>query len=270
MRPVLLVAQREFLDGSRNRWIQAITLLMAAMALTLAFLGSAPTGRVGAGAVAVTVVSLSSLTIFLVPLIALLLSYDTLVGEFERGTMPLLLTYPLTRAQILFGKFLGQLAILAVATVLGYGCAGVGLAATAGNEGDWGAFAAMIGSSVLLGAVFLALGILISAAASNRGAAGGAAIGVWLGFVLLFDMGLLGALATDQGRNLTSAVVNLLLLLNPTDVFRLLNLAGFEGVAAVAGMTGAGLSPVILTAALIAWTLLPLVLAAFLFRRRQV
>ena len=40
------------------------------------------------------VVSLSSLTIFLVPLIALLLSHDAIVGEAERGTLLLLLSYP--------------------------------------------------------------------------------------------------------------------------------------------------------------------------------
>ena len=41
-----------------------------------------------------TVVSLASLTVFLVPLIALLLAYDAIVGEAERGTLLLLLAYP--------------------------------------------------------------------------------------------------------------------------------------------------------------------------------
>ena len=61
--------------------------LPAALALTLTFLGSAPTGRVGAEALDVVIVSLSSLTIFLVPLIALLISHDAIVGDIERGTM---------------------------------------------------------------------------------------------------------------------------------------------------------------------------------------
>ena len=71
----------------RNRWVLATTLLLAALALSLTFLGSAPTGNVGAGALDVVVVSLSSLTIFLLPLIALLISHDAVVGEMERGTM---------------------------------------------------------------------------------------------------------------------------------------------------------------------------------------
>ena len=47
------------------------------------------------------------------------------------------------------------------------------------------AVAAMIGSSVLLGAAFISLGYFISTVARDRGTAAGIAIGVWLVFVLL-------------------------------------------------------------------------------------
>ena len=77
MSAVLTIAAKEVHDGLRNRWIIATTGLLAALALTLAFLGSAPAGVVKATALAATVVSLSSLTIFLLPLIALLLSHNT-------------------------------------------------------------------------------------------------------------------------------------------------------------------------------------------------
>ncbi len=72
MRTVLVIALKEIRESMRNRWVLATTLLLAALALTLTFLGSAPTGNVGAGALDVVMVSLSSLTIFLLPLIALL------------------------------------------------------------------------------------------------------------------------------------------------------------------------------------------------------
>ena len=131
MKTVLLLSAKEVREGLRNRWVIAATGLLAALALTLAFLGSAPTGTVGANALDVVVISLASLTIFIVPLIALLISHDAIVGEIERGTMTLLLSYPVRRRQVLFGKFLGHLAILAFATVVGYGLAAVALVATA-------------------------------------------------------------------------------------------------------------------------------------------
>ncbi len=275
MNNVLIIAAKEVQEGLRNRWVLATTILLAALALTLTFLGSAPTGNVGVRALDVVIVSLSSLTIFLLPLIALLISHDAIVGEMERGTMLLLLSYPVGRWQVLLGKFTGHLAILAFATVLGYGAAALALAAT-GAEIDaesWIAFAAMIGSSVLLGAVFIAIGTLVSALVRDRGTAAGIAVGIWLILVLIYDMALLGLLVVDQGKVLPAGFVNVLLLLNPTDVYRMLNLASFANVSVFSGMSGlAGsiaLSPAMLLGALAAWALLPLALAVLAFSRRE-
>ena len=58
MNAVAIIAGRELRDGLRNRWVIATTLLMAALALTLTLLGSAPTGTVGVSALAATIVSL--------------------------------------------------------------------------------------------------------------------------------------------------------------------------------------------------------------------
>lgn len=275
MRQVMIIAGKELQDGMRNRWVLATTALLAALALTLAFLGAAPTGTVKVSGLAITIVSLSSLTIFLVPLIALLLSYDAIVGEVDRGTMALLLAYPVARWQVILGKFAGHLGILGFATVIGYGISGLALQfAGNDNRGAWAAFVVMVASSVLLGGVFIAIGYLVSALVRDRGAAGGIAIGVWLFFVLLYDMALLGALVADQGRTVTADVLNVLLLLNPADAYRLLNLtaspdvSGFAGVAGLGARTGLG--PSVLIGALVAWLVVPLSAATFVFARRQV
>ena len=174
LRNILIIAGKEIQEGLRNRWVLATTLLLAALALTLTFLGSAPTGNVGVRALDVLIVSLSSLTIFLLPLIALLISHDAIVGEMERGTMLLLLSYPVGRWQVVFGKFVGHLTILAFATILGYGAAALALSAMGAeiSAESWIAFAAMVGSSVMLGAVFIAIGYLVSARVRDRGHGG--------------------------------------------------------------------------------------------------
>jgi Cu-processing system permease protein len=272
---VLTIARKEIHQAIRNRWVLAATLLLAGLALSLTFLGSAPTGNVGVRALDVVIVSLSSLTIFLVPLIALLISHDAIVGDMERGTMLLLLSYPVARWQVLLGKFLGHLAVLAFATCLGYGLA-VGALAATGTRIDPDsliAFAAMIGSSVLLGAAFIAIGYLVSAFARDRGTAAGICIGLWLLLVLIYDMALLGALALDQGRNISATALNAMLLLNPTDAYRLFNLTGFANVSTFAGMAGlaqsTSLTVPILLAALLCWTMVPLGFAALAFSRRE-
>lgn len=271
MPVMLILAAQEVRAGLRDRWVLATTLLLAGLALTLALLGSAPTGTVGANRLDVVTVSLASLTIFLVPLIALLLSHDAIAGEAERGTLPLLLAYPVSRGSVILGKFTGQLAILAFATVLGYGAAALAVGWNLGAEA-WRAFAAMVGASILLGAIFLALGLLASTLVRQRSTAGGVAIGLWLLFVLLYDMAFLGLLVASGGHRLPPLLVDALLALNPTDAYRLLTIgmagAGdLTGIGALAGHTA--LTPPVLVAVLLAWTAAPLALATFVFARRE-
>ena len=230
MRTIVIIAVKEIQEGLRNRWVLATTLLLAALALSLTFLGSAPTGNVGAGALDVVVVSLSSLTIFLLPLIALLISHDAVVGEMERGTMTLLLSYPVGRGQVILGKFCGHVLILAFATVIGYGAAAAALAITGASvlAASWYAFASMLGTSIMLGAVFVAIGYLISSLVRDRGTAAGISVGVWLLMVLVFDMALLGVLVVDQGKIVSAPVLEALLFLNPTDLYRMTNLTGLQ------------------------------------------
>lgn len=274
MMNILTVARKEIQEGRRNRWVLATTLLLAGLALTLTFLGSAPTGNVGVNQLDVVIVSLSSLAIFLLPLIALLLSHDAIVGESERGTLILLLSYPVGRSEIVIGKFLGHLSILAFSTLIGFGAAAVALVAsgTAISPASWRAFATMLGASILLGAVFLSIGYLISTLVRERSTAGGVAVGIWLFFVLIYDMALLGGLVAAQGRSVPALLLDGLLLANPTDAYRLLNL-GSGAASALSGMggvaAGSSLSAPILTVALLLWAIVPLGIANIVFARRE-
>ena len=269
----LTIAAQEVRVGLRNRWVLATTLLMAALALSLALLGAAPSGAVKADPLAIVVVSLASLTIFLVPLIALLLSFDAIVGEHERGTLMLLLAYPVARWQVVVGKVLGQVVILGIATVIGYGAAGAALAVKGGVGADaTRAFAAMLLTSVMLGASFVAMGCLASTLVRERATAAGLAVGVWLFFVLLYDTALLGVLVADQGRTVGKPMLDALLLLNPADVYRLFNMTTSQAVSVYSGMAGPGdpaaLPAPVFLAVLAAWIVLPLALAVVAFRRR--
>jgi Cu-processing system permease protein len=274
MKAILRMAMQEVRASIRNRLVLATTLVLAALAVSIVFLGSAPVGVVDADPVSLTVVSLASLTIFLVPLLALMLSFDTVVGEAERGTLLLLLSYPVTRWQIVAGKFLGQSVILVIATLLGFGAAGLLLLLQHGSDaGDWPAFIRLIASSILLGAVFIAIGGLVSVTVRERATAAGAAVGIWLVFVLLYDGALLALLVADQGRFIGTATLDALLLLNPTDAYRLYNLAGDPRIAMLSGLTGTataeGGSNAQQLLALLAWVVAPLALTVRVFSRRQ-
>ncbi|MFT3937975.1 ABC transporter permease subunit [Rhodopseudomonas sp.] len=274
MKAIGVIALKEIQEGLRNRWVFAATLLLAGLSLSLTLLGSAPTGHVGAAALDVVIVSLSSLTIFLLPLIALLISHDAIVGEMERGTMILLLSYPIARTHVILGKFLGHVTILSFATLVGYGVSALALVISGApvSPQSWASFAAMLGTSVLLGAVFVALGYAASSLVRQRGTAAGIAVGIWLLLVLVFDMALLGLLVVDQGRLISAGVLNVLLFFNPTDLYRLSNLTGtnvsqFAGMAGLAGTVQPSFGG--LLAGMAAWIALPLGLAIAVFARRE-
>ncbi|ATJ84609.1 ABC transporter permease [Halomonas beimenensis] len=273
MNAILTLAGKEFRDGLRNRWVLAIALILAALAVGIAWFGAAASGGLGFASLATTLVSLSTLAVFLIPLIALLLAYDAVVGEQEAGTLLLLLTYPLSRPQLLLGKFLGHGLILAAATVLGFSVAGAVIALGAEGVALAELVAGMgllIVSSVLLGWVFIAFAYLISAGATEKARAAGLALGVWFLFVLVFDLGLLALLVSvEQGGDW----LPWLLLLNPTECFRLINLAGFEAARDYTGLAGIArgdlFRPALLVPILLAWILVPLGLAVLRFHRRE-
>ena len=275
MNAMVTIAGKEIRESLRNRWIVAMTLLLAVLALSLALLGSAPAGTVEVDRLSVTVVSLASLSIFLLPLISLMLSYDAIVGEVERGTLLLVLAYPVSRWQLVLGKFLGHVGVLALATVVGYGVAGliVGAVIEGVDAGGWRDFGILIATSVLLGAAFIAIGYLLSVVVRERATAAGLAVGVWLVFVLVFDLVLLGALVMDHGQRIGSGFLNVVFLLNPADVFRILNLTGTPGAGLLSGMGAAGaetgFGSGLLLAVMAAWIGAPLALAGLIFRRRE-
>lgn len=275
MKTVLVLALGEIREGLRNRWVAASIALLATLAFALSALGSAPTGTVNANALSVSVASLSSLSVYLLPLIALMLSFPALVGELERGTLLLLLTYPVARWQVVVGKFVGHLSILMLAICVGYGAPAI-VTAFQGDSGwaGWQSYLAMMGSSVLLGAAFISLGYLVSASVRERATAAGLAIGVWLVFVVLYDIGLLGLLLADREQSIGPGVFSSLMLVNPTDAYRIFNLMGSGGASLVSGISGlveqVRLSAVLPIAAMAFWVVAPLMVATALFYRREV
>ena len=83
MKEILTFANKEFHDGLRNRWLISITVIFAVFSIGLTYFGSAASGMLGVASLSIAVASFASLAVFLNPLIALLLSYDSFVGEQE-------------------------------------------------------------------------------------------------------------------------------------------------------------------------------------------
>lgn len=277
MSTVLTIAWKEFRDDFRNRWTIALAVLFALLALAIAWFGGAAAGRVGFTSFEATLASLTTLGAFVIPLIGLLLAYDTVVGERDDGTLLLMLSYPLARGQLVTGKFLGHCAALAVATLAGFALAVAIMQVTqppAQTLPAWLAFARFVLSASSLGASFVGLACLISVATTSKSRAAGLALLGWLASVVLFDLVLLALLVASGGNAIERAVYPYVLLLNPVDVFRLVNLAPLgdgAGNELLTGMTaGHAYPPALLYAVLLGWATLPFAWAALAFRKKEV
>jgi len=270
MKQILIVASKEFQDGLRNRWLISITIIFALLSVGLTYFGSAASGIIGIASLSTTIASLASLAVFLIPLIALLLSYDSFVGEQESGTLLLLLTYPLSRTQLLLGKFIGQGSIITLATIIGFGTSAVLLYFKQGDSDILSAFGLFILSATLLGLSFTAIAYLISLSVTEKSKAAGFALITWFLFALAFDL-LLLALLVGVEDGVSQQGLTQLMMLNPTDIFRLVNLSGLNSSdvnGALAVAINANLSQVQLFSILSAWVVCPLLLAIVIFKKK--
>ena len=169
---VRIVAFKEFEDCWRNLWLIVGSALFAFLSLAVVIGGDFSFRPLEA-----VMTSVVTLGVFLIPLIAILISYDAFVGEQEHGTLILLLTYPLSRTALLTGKLFGQsaalgiclllgfsvLPLLAVLNVLPYNLARLSLLT-----------AALIFSGWLLGLLFILISLTVSLLAKNKARALGA------------------------------------------------------------------------------------------------
>ncbi|GLQ30598.1 ABC transporter permease [Litoribrevibacter albus] len=273
MNKILIVAQKEFRDGIRNRWAISIAVVFVLLSLGLAYFGSATAGVLGFSSLESTLVSLGSLCVMLVPLIALMLAYNSFVGELEQGTLLLLLTYPLSHNQLLLGKFMGQAAILSAAALVGFGIPAVVISIMSDvNVAEvLLAFSAFIVAASVLGWVFIALAYVISLCVAEKSKAAGLALVVWFLFVLVFDLMLMALLVASEG-DINQTWVPYLLWFNPTDVFRIFvyMIVGSTNLTGVLSIADQGSNGIVhLSVVMLSWVALPLLLSAWILKRKE-
>lgn len=274
---IFTIAAKEFKDHLRNRWLLMMSGILLLLSLCVSFMGSAVSGRLVMLDPAQLISSLVTLSVFILPLGAILLSYDSFVGEKESGTLLLLLTYPLAPWHIVCGKFLGHGGVMAVACFLGFGMTCgllLFLGTTDANIPLLMGFIHLICSSILLSLIFVLIGYWVSLAVQEKAKALGILLLLWFVLVLVYDLVLLTALV-GLADSLNREWFNVVILLNPTDLFRALNLLAnpAENLAAkssLALVAQTGLSLPLMYAILTAWVGILLLGCTGYFKRIEV
>ena len=267
-----IVAREEYRRALESRWLFGFAALFALFVLGLSYFGLSQSGEVGFTGFARVTLSLLNLVLFVVPLVGLVLGVMSVTASAE--SLSLLLAQPVSRTDVLLGKFLGLSAAIAVAQALGLGGGGLVVALNAGFD-QLGGFAALCALSLALGVVSVSVALGIAALWPDKLRAMGAALGVWLLLVVAYDLGVVGLTSVLRGVELQRVLLPALLL-NPVDLARVLvTLAVGQGAlfgptAAVLMRTMGSAGGIALAiAVLVLQAVVPLVVAAAAFRRRD-
>lgn len=164
-------------------------------------------------------------TWLIVPVLALVASYLAIAGERESGTLKLLLGMPPTRREVVLGKLLGRMAVTTTAVVVAFTVGALLLAVVYGDVPVVG-YGLLMALTVLLAAAFVGIAVGLSAASRARATAMAAAIGLYMLFVVLWDLfiGALQVVVALMEIDVPNSVFTFLSVLSPTGAYnRLVN-----------------------------------------------
>ena len=259
--PTLKIMKYELRDVARSRWLVAYTLFFALVCDALLRFG-------GEGK---ALVSLASVTLFIIPLVALV--FGTVFLDNARDFTELLLAQPITRRQLYCGLYFGLTLPLAAAFAIGvlvpFALHRV-LDPASGRS-----LATLVGIGVTLTFVFTAFAFMIAAWSEDRLRRMGTAVGVWLLLAVLYD-GLVLVLVMLFGDYPIERPMLAAMVANPVDLARVLLLMQLD-MSALMGYTGAafqelfsgGKGIAIASLALAAWVVAPVLLGLRSFRKRD-
>ena len=270
---VYVVIGKELKDARRSRWFLLLAVVFAGLALALSLLGMSALGAIGGAGFGRTTASLLNLVVMIVPLMGLLMGALSVAGEREHGTLMTILAQPVLLEEVFLGKFLGLAAALLGTLLFGFGLAALVIARQGGLP-QASSYLILVGDTALFGLGYLSLGFLIAALTRRTASAVGVALFVWLVSVFLSDLGLIGTAVVLQ---LSPRSLLWLSLANPPQVFKLLVLGGIQRSLESLGPGGLYATevlgdwlPLTLTSLLVAWAIVPFVLAVLLLRNRGV
>ncbi|MEF8782543.1 MAG: ABC transporter permease subunit [Haloarculaceae archaeon] len=245
------LARKNVGDARRSRSLYGVVGLFVLTGGLVGYLGSGASGN-GSSVLSSTL----GLMGFLVPVVALGLTYESVAGPRTDGSLQFLLALPYSRRDVVLGTYVGRIAVLAAGVCAGYIALAVAML-PAGVVVSPVTFVVVLAVILALSLAFVAIGVGISTGVRSTMAAGALAFG---SFILAFIIwGSLPGLIvyTINGFSPPASPPDwapLFRTLNPLTAFRVVASESIEG----AGGVGSGVvqSLPLAVAVLAGWTTL--------------
>ena len=282
-KTVFTVGKKEFLDNVRNRWFLVLSIIMFLIVVIWAFVAPLQevtnpylTEEIGIWQNAIF--GMLGITALLIPLIAVILGFNTIAGEAESGSLYVVLSYPVTRLEVLIGKYIGLGSVIALSTIIGFGAGGIILIYQIGTKYVFEYFL-FICLTIFLGLIFLSLTICISAMVKRRihAIGGGIVVFFWGMIIGIIMMGVLISMGYNFNdmANWPNWFWNVSYL-SPADLSQATSQMAFGWDSFTNPMDGQlitmpdSLSMINLMAAHALWFFVPFILSCFFFKRRDI
>lgn len=274
MRTVFEIARQELTINMRNKWTILFAVVFGLLVVSVSYFGTAAEGYSGLQSFTRTSASILNLVLYIVPLVSLVMGTLSFTGD--KGSAELLYAQPVSRGEVLLGKFFGVFWSLALSMVVGFVVAGCVILLNTEPDG-LGRYAVFVLLSLCLSLVFLSVSVVISIASKRKSKAFGLSLFAWFFFVLFYDLLTIGGVVLLKWPS-----ANLFLFLsvfgNPVDMVRVASLIVLDDVT-IFGAAGAALlrflggplpSVAILFGGLALWVAVPLFGSHRLLRRQDI
>lgn len=192
-----VVAQKDFRDAVRSRWLWVLSLLFVGLITGVSVLvfgvllterpAQADTLFGAFASLGFLSLSFTGLVGFVLAFIALVTSYGSLVDEQASGTLKLLLSLPHDRRDVVAGKLAGRSAVVVLPVLAAFLLAIVALAALGVGVNAWN-LVRHAGLTALLAIAFVAVGVGVSAGATTNRQATVGTLGLYMLFALFWPL----------------------------------------------------------------------------------
>lgn len=177
----LAIAKKDFADAARAKLLWALTalliLLVAGVSAIPYLTSTGPTPGFDDA-----LLFLFQPIGTLVPIIGLIVGYQAITAERESGSIRFLLGLPFTRLDVVLGKVAGRAGVVALPTIVGFLVGGIVIAALYDGF-DVVDYLGLFLFSLLMGLVYVAIAVGVSASVGSRGKAVAGVLGIYV----LFD-----------------------------------------------------------------------------------
>jgi len=261
MNDFYLAIKTDVFESIRSKWFFLYSLIFGGIMVMLMIFGLTESRIMGFTGLSRILVTYIQLSMAILPIFILITTVRSVAGDREAGIFEYLLSLPISLFGWFWGKMCGRFVVVFLPIIIAILFA-FAWGSFKGAEIPWELFFLYSGLLLALIWCFLGMGMLISTLARSIDVAQGSVFFLWLFFLLLLDLMLMGFIVKQQ---VEPSIVITIALLNPLQVFRTAAMLLFDPQLSILGSTAFYILDIFGRTAYLIWALVyPVILGTIM------